>query len=209
MKKFKTAFAGFIAAVLLAGCAGSSAATSVFSPETSSIFVTREGAVSSAIVESYEEKDYYSEEGLKAFAQESVDAYNQAAGTDKAVALKSCSMKDGKASLVFEYGSGNDLVQFAKEYEDAANQVQSLEVSTVADALAKGKLKDVTYVDVKKKAPASADAATSDGALHAVEVEGAVTLQTEGRVVYTSENVTLADDFTAQTPEGKSYIIFR
>ena len=63
MKKARIALATALAASLLFGC-GKYGAASEFSPEQSSVFVTREGAFSSAMVETYD-KDYYDQQELQ------------------------------------------------------------------------------------------------------------------------------------------------
>lgn len=50
-----------------------------FEPTEDSLYITGSGQVTSAAIETYE-KDYYTEEGLKAFDEENLAAFNQDAG---------------------------------------------------------------------------------------------------------------------------------
>lgn len=210
MKKSKTLLAVMMAGVLLAGCAGG-AGSSTFSPSESSIFVTREGGISSGLVESYE-KIIYVQEELLAEAQKAAADFSAANPvTDgTAVTVKSCTLENGTAKLIFDYKSGESLAGFAKEYEDTANQVESLNVTTVADGLVQGLIVDASFVKAKDGSAIDNQTVTKDGTFHLVAVEGpAVTIQTEGKVQYVSAGSSMVDDFTVKTPEGKAYIIFK
>ena len=51
-----------------------------FEPTEDSLYITGSGQVTSAAIETYE-KDYYTEEGLKAFVEENLAAFNQDAAS--------------------------------------------------------------------------------------------------------------------------------
>lgn len=218
MKKIRIALAAVLAAVLLFGCAGKGTA-SAFSPEQSSIFVSREGRFLSAAVEAYDSKDYYSEETLRAFAQASIDEYNQNAGRPDAVTLESCTMKNGKASLILEYASGDDLVQFAgdyqspaeaaEDYKDGVNQVTALHVASVADLASDGEFAQAAFLNSKNQNPAAYETVTKNGDAHVVMVEGESIIQTEGKILFITQGTSMVSNTTAQTPEGRSYIVFK
>lgn len=207
MKKNRILLAAAMLGVLLTGCAGGNS-SSTFEPSESSIYVTREGGISSALIRTYENENYEQSE-LQAFAQQLVTDYNSANG-ENAVTLKNCTLGSGKASLVFDYKSGKDLSLFATENENAGNIVDNLEVTSVADGLVQGKIVDASFTKVKDGKKVDSDTVTKDGELHLVTVEGpGVVLQTEGKPQYISEGVTVTGDFTVKTPEGKSYIVFK
>ena len=119
MKKMKAVLAVLITAGILAGCAGRGG-TSTFEPKSSGIFVTDAGTFSTATVETYDNQDYYNEEEWKNFLEENVAAYNAEHG-EGAVTLQTCSLKEGTASMIFDYATGSDLAQFTALYEDTAN----------------------------------------------------------------------------------------
>ena len=74
MKKGQTAAAILLLSLALNGCGGGNG-TTAFAPTESSLYVTKEGTVTSADVESYE-NDYYSADELKAYAEEMKQGYN-------------------------------------------------------------------------------------------------------------------------------------
>ena len=74
MKKGQTAAAILLLSLALNGCGGGNG-TTAFAPTESSLYVTKEGTVTSADVETYE-NDYYSADELKAYAEEMKQGYN-------------------------------------------------------------------------------------------------------------------------------------
>lgn len=206
MKKARTALVTALTVFLLSGC-GNYGGASKFSPEQSSVFVTREGGLSSAMVETCD-KDYYDGQELQAFIEEAVAVYN-AANQDGAVTLESCTMEEGKAVAVFDYADGTALLNFLKEHGDSSLQLTNLEVMTVSDGLVAGKVSDGTWIQAKDGSGVSLDTVTKKGNLNLVAVEGTGVIQTEGKIQYYSGNVTLQDGFTAAVSEGKAYIVFK
>lgn len=208
MKKVKAVLAVLLAVGLVAGCAGRGG-TSTFEPKSSGIFVTGAGTFTTATVEKYENQDYYSEEEWKAFLEENVAAYNAEHG-DGAVRLQSCSMKDGTASMIFDYASGSDLVQFTAQYEDTANQVDVIDMVTVDQAMKDAGDNGILFIKTADGKTASTDEIAKKKDYHVVVVEGKpVKLQTEGKIMYTSDGVNMNSSFIAETAEGKNYIIFK
>lgn len=208
MKKVKAVLAVLLAVGLVAGCAGRGG-TSTFEPKSSGIFVTGAGTFTTATVEKYENQDYYSEEEWKTFLEENVAAYNAEHG-DGAVSLQSCSMKDGTASMIFDYASGSDLVQFTAQYEDTANQVDAIDMVTVDQAMKDAGDNGILFIKTADGKTASTDEIAKKTDYHVVVVEGKpVKLQTEGKIMYTSDGVNMNSSFIVETAEGKNYIIFK
>ena len=114
MKKMKAVLAVLITAGILAGCAGRGG-TSTFEPKSSGIFVTDAGTFSTATVETYDNQDYYNEEEWKTFLEENVAAYNAEHG-EGAVTLQTCSLKEGTASMIFDYATGSDLGELHRSH---------------------------------------------------------------------------------------------
>lgn len=209
MKKRKAVLAAVIAAGMLTGCLGRGGSNAL-NAESSRIFVTGDGVFQTATVETYEEKDYYNADELKAYLEEAALAYNGAHG-EGAVTLDSCSMEKGTARMIFKYKSGGDLAGFAAEYEDKENQVDSISVSTFSDVLGQSETDGVIFLKASDGKQAEKKALTQKGQSHAVVVESKnpVTIQTEGKLLFVSDNVVVKDSYTVQTAEGKSYIIFK
>lgn len=208
MKKMKAVLAVFLAAGMLAGCAGRGE-TSTFEPKSSGIFVTDAGTFSTATVETFEHQDYYSEEEWKTFLETNVSAYNETHGAG-AVTLQSCSLKEGTASMIFDYATGNDLAQFTAEYEDTANQVDAITMMTVDEALNQAAAEGALFIKTADGKAASTDDIAKKADYHVVAIEGGpVKIQTEGKIMYTSDGVSMNSSFIAEVTEGKNYIIFK
>lgn len=208
MKKKKAVLAAFLAAGMLTGCLGRSGGGAL-NGESSRIYVTQEGTFQTATVETYAEQDYYRADELKAYLEEAALKYNETHGQE-AVALDSCTLEKGIATMVFRYGSGNDLVSFVSEYEDKENQVNSIAVTTLGEVLDQSESEGVAFVKTDGK-PAEKKALSSKGECFAIVVEAdqPVTVQTQGKLLFVSNNVVIKDRYTVQTAQGKNYIIFK
>lgn len=219
MKKSRAILLIAAMGAVLAGCGGQSE-SGTWNTSENSIYVNRAQEIESALVYTSEkDNDTYSQEELKAFAEEAVIGYNtenQAAasaentsdGAKLPVALESCRLEGKTGSLVFSYAGGDDFVKFAEKTGDNTSTVTSLAAGTVESVLAAGGLADGTFV-TKEGKPASLEEIQKQTKYYVVTVEGAATICTEGPVVYTSEGVELRDSYTSITPEGKNYIIFK
>ena len=206
MKKGQTAAAILLLSLALNGCSGGTGKTA-FAPTESSLYVTKEGTVTSADVESYE-NDYYSADELKAYAEEMLTAFesgNQSGDSDKKAEITECTVKDGTAKLLITFPD-------AKEYPDTESgiQVESLDVVSVADGVEKGYIVGYTFYKAGDgNTEVSAVDITKQKKLYVACVKGSAKIQTDGAVQYVSEGVTLNGD-VAETPAGEtSYIIFK
>ncbi|GLC80133.1 hypothetical protein [Lacrimispora brassicae] len=209
MKKKKAILSTFLAAIMLTGCIGKSGGATL-NGESSRIYVTEEGTLQTSTVEAYAEQDYYRADELKAYLEEAVSQYNEAHGQG-AVILDSCTLEKGNATMIFRYGSGNDLVGFASEYEDKENQVDSIAVTPLSDVLGQSETEGVAFVKASDGKPAEKKALSSRGECFAIvlETKQPVTVQTQGKLLFVSDNVVIKDHYTVQTAQGKNYIIFK
>lgn len=209
MKKKKAILAALIAAGMLTGCLGRVGSGSL-NGESSRIFVTEEGMLQTATVETYADQDYYNADELKAYLQEAASAYNQVHGQG-AVTLDSCNMEKGSAHMIFGYGSGDDLVGFTSEYEDKENRVDSIQVTTLSAATGSIGAEGVVLVKTSdgKQADKKALSGKEKFRTVVVETQNPVTIQTEGKLIFVSNNVDVKDRHTVQITKGKSYIIFK
>lgn len=222
MKKAGLMVAAALACTLLYGCGARSGISGGFEPTQNSIYVTRDGEMSSALVQSYEtEKDYYSQEELKAFAEKAVIEYNTGKGAGESAyndegtqgrlpaALSSCTLADGKATIIFDFASAGDLIGFAGADNDPDFAVTNLSVLQLTDAFGSGSLEGAEFVKPDGSAVPAEDVKKQEKAF-AVLVEGAGTIQTDGKVQFMSKGLTLVDEYTVSIPEqGTSYIIFK
>lgn len=202
MRKTGIAVLAVLTGLMLFGC-GSRGNTSTFSPEQSSVFVTRDGKFTSAMVETYEEV-YYSEEELKDFIKKEIDAYNTKAGKE-AVSLDSCTMSNGTATAVFKYVDGTTVCDFAAAIMDPSTQVQQIEWSTITEELAKKKVEEGSWVE----ADDGNSRTRGTTQLKLLSFDGVMTIQTEGKIRYYSGDITLIDDFTVSANGGQVYIAFK
>ena len=177
-----------------------------FEPTEDSLYITGSGQVTSAAIETYE-KDYYTEEGLKAFVEE-----NLAGDGEKAPAvLNACTLADGTASLLIDFSSPAAYMEFMAAYpdEESGVQVKALSILSMEEA----ELGDVSLTAAagKEKGTAvPADQVKKKSKLHVAVVEGPALLETDGAIQYISDGVTLTGENGARTPDGGvSYIIFK
>lgn len=114
MKKGQTAAAILLLSLALNGCGGGNG-TTAFAPTESSLYVTKEGTVTSADVETYE-NDYYSADELKAYAEEMLGVFesgNQSGSSEKKAEIAECTVKDGTAKLLITFPDAEEYLRFA------------------------------------------------------------------------------------------------
>lgn len=216
MKKRSRILVALLAVGLLAGCAGRGGDNSFDNPKSSSIYVTDAGTFSTATVETYEKQDYFNEEEWKgqwtAFLEQAAVDYNSEHG-EGAVSLKSSSFQDGTITMIYDYATGADLVQFTAAFEDEANQVGSISTISVEEALNQAGTGGVLFVRLSDGKTASTDEIAKKSDYHVVVVEGLPgqtrKLKTEGKIAFVSSNVSITNSYAVEVGEGKSYIIFK
>lgn len=186
--------------------------TSMFPPDQNAIYVARDGGLYTAIIEKYDPSDTgYDAEELRAMAAEELSEYNEefAQGADgQPVTIVECQVAEGTASMVYQYAGPEDLCRFTQIGQDTVNHPESLVVTTNSAALT-GEDVQGTWIDARKKETASLETVMKRKNLPMVVVSGAVTIQTESRILYYCGDVELKDEYTAQVAEGTAYIVFR
>ena len=216
MKK-KKALILAVSMAILTGCSGTGA-EQVFAPSESSLYITSEGAVTSATVETYE-NDYYSAEELKAFAEEMLAEFNSSVGsasgenTKSAASVKECTMADGVAKLLIDFQDAETYLTFMEQYPDEESSIQlsALDVTTVSDGITKGYLVGESFTKIAGESKAvSADEVMKQSKLFVAAVEGASLIQTDGAIQYISDGVTVVGTNQVQTPADQvSYVVFK
>lgn len=209
MKKAAAAGLLMLTATLLYGCGGQ-AGTEDFQPDSSSIYVSKDGEVLSALVETYEQGDYDTE-SLKTFLDGEISSYIQehpAQEETPAVALKECSVENGKMTAVFEYASPEDMIAFSQAQEDGSMGLTSMEVTDVEKAFSEGQVMG-TFVDAADKEVSLTDVMKEDKAV-AVITEGEGLIETEGKILFVSQGTQVDPSGNkAAVSGGQSYIIFK
>lgn len=213
MKKGQTAAAILLLSLAINGCSGGTGKTA-FAPTETSLYVTKEGTVTSADVETYE-NDYYSADELKAYAEEILKEFesgSQSGSSDQKAEITECTVKDGTAKLLITFPDAEEYLRFAKEYPDPESgiRVESLDVVSVPDGVAKGYIVGSTFYKAGDgNTEVSAVDITKQKKLYVACVKGSAKIQTDGQIRYMSEGVTLNGNM-AETPEDEtSYIIFK
>ncbi|MBQ5868392.1 MAG: hypothetical protein IIW68_03590 [Lachnospiraceae bacterium] len=200
------------AASILTACSGQSAPA--FAPTESSLYITSEGTVTSATVETYE-ADYYSADELKAFIEEVLADFNAAGGdsTAKSASVKECTLADGTAKLLIDFKSADAYLDCMEQYPDEESpiQVTDLDITTVSDGVTKGYLVGKTFTKLgKEQTTAAADEVMKQSKLYVAAIDGAALLQTDGVIQYISEGVSVVGTNLIQTPENEvSYVVFK
>ena len=200
----RRAAAAFLAAAVLAGATGcgTSAGEKEFAPSENSVYISKEGTVSSAFVESYD-KDYYTADSLKAYLEATIAGQYP----DVAVTVKECSVENGVMKAVFDYGTPEDLMTFLADQKSEGLELESFQVETVAAGRAAGTVAAGGFVNASDGKPADfKELARTEGQL--VEVKGQAAVQTEGKILYVSDGVEVTDS-GAVVSGGPAYIIFK
>ena len=208
-----------VGAMCLSGCSSSHE----FDTEVSAVYVTADGVVTSADIEDFS-GDNYSESELTAYVEGAVAAFNyESAGISEAyelsdtvlpVYIDQLEVADNVASLYLVYSSCDYYLEFnGKAYGLSYLELTSItqiqeEYSGTSSDENEGFL-SAEFVDTDG-ASVDADTVISKKKLNVLITEGAATIQVDGKIKYVSSNVTVADDYTVETPEdGLCYIVFK
>lgn len=178
-----------VAGIVLTGCGGK------FEPTESTMFVTSDGAVRSAIMESFD-KAYYDFEELSEDVQKEVKAYCLDLNEEKIV-VESLVQEGDMVKLFMNYETVEDYIAF--------NDVL-LFTGTFADAVEAGYKPEELY-------DAEGNSVKLDmeqmGEMKVIVSEESICIQTSGKVQYVSDNVTVVDKKLARAMEaGKAHPAF-
>ena len=177
------------AAVFLTGCSNQ------FEPTESTIFVTSDGAVKSAIMESFD-KAYYDFDELSEDVEKEVKTYCLDVNED-VITVESLTQNGDMVSLFMNYASVEDYTAF--------NDVL-LFYGTYADAVKAGYVPEELYDAEGQNVEPDMEALDN---LKVVVTEESVCIQTSGKIQYTSDNVTIVDKKLARALEaGKTHPAF-
>lgn len=212
--KFRKAAAALIAVLMLAGgCSRGEKAE--FKPIENSLYITSEGVITSATIETYTE-DYYNADELRTETETVLGAFNQAAGggTDPApVTLTECSMEGGTARMLMEFKDPASYLRFMEEYPDewSTVQLESIDIVSVPDGILKGYLVGTSFKKANAEGKAvQTEEVTKQNKMFVAAVTGTALIQTDGAIQYVSDQVEVVGKNQVRTPsEGVSYIVFK
>lgn len=218
MKKRGFLLAACTVGVMLSGCGSRETA---FSPSESCVYVAKDGALSSALVEqtggiSVDENELkqYLETAVIHFNEEKgagALAQNQKNAERLPAALKSVKAGKDTVTAIFDYDSFEDLKAFGEtnDNEDTSNSLTALEAKPLSEAIADGWFSEGELVKADGS-EAGTDTVQNEKSGMAVRSEGGATLMVGGKVLYRSSNTELKDDSTVSLPEtGTAYVIFK
>ena len=210
--KHRVLLAFLLCLAVLSGCSGKKVDLSKASEST--VGVNGDGTIDELSVESFEES-YYSLDELTAYVQEQVDYFNGAnpqpqpetkksdADEVLAVTVKAVEVdaEEKRARLELSYLNA-DLYN---SFNDA-----SLRFMTVTEAQGASELADIGELTDTKTGEMTALADLSDSdKLHVVSAAASMRLMTAGKIVYYGGDLSLIDDYTVQTGDGRAVIIVK
>lgn len=203
-----------VSAFLLAGCAGRSGGKE-FTPAETSLFLTKEGTVTSAVVEDFD-KDYYSRDELEDFVEEALVSFNgpnggKAAGQEESRAfasLKECSADQNRARVVIEFSDASQYLRFEEQYPSREGGLSRLDIVSVPEGITRGYLVGANFKTPSGKT-VSYDEITKQSKLFVAYVEGEALIQTEGSLKYVSEGVAIQDGMALTPGSEVSYLVFQ
>lgn len=189
MKKSFNVSLVLAAALLVTGCGGK------FEPTESTVFITSEGAVQSAIMESFD-KAYYDFDELSEDVEKEVKSYCLDKN-EEAVTVESLTQEGDTVSLFMNYQTVEDYAAF--------NEVL-LFTGTYTEAVEAGYVPEELYDAEGQSAELDSEKL---GDLKVVVTEESICIQTSGKIQYTSDNVTVVDKKLARAVEaGKNHPAF-
>lgn len=186
MKKGYLAAAALL--LFLTGCSGNKSYS--YHPDQSSIFISGDGTLKSALVEEIDTEAKSDE--LESFANAEIEDFNKLNANNQ-VKLEDAAIKKNVAKLVFSYSSFECMKEFAKFTQDNSFDLNSVEVYNLKDI-------DVSKMD-------SIEIPEGIKGNHIALIDGKADVYTEGKITYVSNDIEF-DDNTAKV-DGFNYIIFK
>ncbi|MDD7738547.1 MAG: hypothetical protein SOT28_11665 [Fusicatenibacter sp.] len=182
MKKSRRFFLAGAAVLLLSGCG------KLKDVDTTSVYVDRDGTVTEAIVDSYNEDDDYTEKELKAYVDEDIASFN---GENRENAVKLLDLK-----------VGGDNVTIRLEYADAASYADYHRTEFFSGSLEEAK--EAGYDFSASFLKPDGTETTLDGAVEGVKNPRVIIFQeriqivTDQPILCVSSNVQITGNTTAQ-----------
>lgn len=208
----------------MAGCIGGNKKAE-YKPESTSVYVCKDGTLLCAIVEEFD-KSYFDIDELKSFAEEQISAYNEEktgvaaaypssesdAGKDGAelpVTIHDCYLsEDNNAVLILSCRSYDDFYA-VNNLEEYSGVISSVDVSTIKSMKSAGEtLEDGLFT--AGGSVVSVDKVMKKNRYHVVKVSGTGTVYVQGTIKYVSSDVTVGSDSSSAEVNGQdAYIIFK
>lgn len=197
---------------LLSGCTGRKVD---LSKETeSTIGVNGDGSVEEVVIEPFD-KDYYSLTELTAYVNKQVDAFNQAnpqeqpenkkADDEEITAVTVRYVETDADAKTAKMALGYLNMDIYNSFNETDFQFLSMEEAASDKSIA-----DMNgLVEVKSGEEKSFSDVSEHKHLHLIYTDSSVRIQTGGKIMYYSKDASLTDDYTIQTADGPSVILFK
>lgn len=189
--------------IFLAGCGGARVPEM---PDASSIAVSKDGAVTSWLVDVFD-KDYYDIAGLQQMVQQETEAYNaaHASGETFPVTVEAVeALQDGSGKVIVKQQF--DSAETFSDYNDAV-----LFYGTVEQAKAHGYDLNMELTDVKKGEKLSGPQLAASGEQHILITDRKAKLYCPGKVTHVSEGAQILADGSVDTTQTSEtvYILMK
>ena len=173
------------ASVLLSGCEKLKDVT------TTSVYVSKNGVVTEAIVEDYSKDDDYTEDELKVFVEDDIKKFTEERGDADSVKLEKCQIKEDKVEIRMEYG---DYQSYA-DYHGA-----EFFAGTLDEAEEAGYDFSASFVDSKGNEVSVEDAVKGVKHVRVIVCEEPLEIVTEDPVLCVSGTAVIKGKNTVDTP---------
>lgn len=195
MKKWICIIGMLIPLLSIPGCGSS------FEPSVSSLYVRESGALTYAVVESFE-KDYYSLNEFQSMIEREVDTYNSSY-SEPAITIEQVEVKDGTLYLLMDFADAEVYSRYSETY---------CFVGTIDDALEEGRSFDMAFKDINYEEYTTAEV-TDKKENHVVVLKEEGIVELEKAVKYVSNNVEIISDHMVQVmsmddADEYAYIIY-
>ncbi len=194
----------------------------------SSLFVRRDGSITSADVEDFNEDYYDADEFEESYLEPAVLSYNEKQGysytraseTEETlpVAIDSVTNEDGVLTLQLDYKDASEYLAFNKEINEYYSSWDTFVVCAYEDLADYGISMDTSFIDTDGNAVDTNTVNTTSG-LYACVINfgGAMPtgfsgkIQFEGEVVYTTEGIYIQSENAVHLydSDGLQYILFK
>lgn len=172
-----------------------------FNPDENAIYIKQDKTIEEAAIGTFLE-NYYSEEELKAYANDTATSYNEINGKDK-ITVSSVTVKDNNAKVMMKYQS----------YEDYQNYNNTeLFVGTISEAMKQGYDFNVNFVDVDSDEKVKNNTVISDTELNVIIVseKDDYIVDLASDIMYYSDNAQLNSKNEVKiTKDVLTYIVYK
>ena len=182
---------------VLCGCADQK-----INADETTVFVHKNGKITDAIVETFDQ-NYYDAAELQTMTNREITAYNQTTGDVNSAVLSDFVVEDGVAKVYIEFEEAEDYADF--------NQTECF-FGTVAKAHEAGYALDTPMKSVNGKETLDQNTLLEKGKYKLLIIQDHVDIRIYNKILYTSANVEVLDDNHAKISEestGLAYILIK